>query len=395
MRSGPAARGWNGTAIAALALVFALTSPTIAQELPEPAQNATAGAAVFGSKGCIECHGVRGLGGREGPDLGRMGGSRSFYDLAAALWNHVPRMRAPGGEPAIWPRGMGPREAGDLFAFLYTIDYFHPPGDVDEGRRLFSEKRCVLCHQAEGVGGVVGPNLGFLGPYRSSIPVAAAMWNHGPAMLEEMRARGIERPRFTGRELVDLIAFLEASAEAPVPPGAMHVVPGVAARGRRLFVEKSCARCHGEGGQGAVGPALVRRAASGSLLDFAAAMWNKAPAMAREMGARGVELPDLDGADMADIVAYLYSMGYFRDAGSASRGASLLSARGCTACHRSGGTAVDLDEARTFRSPTGVVAALWNHARAEGEGIDVASWSRLTAREVSDIVAYLQEGRTP
>ena len=43
----------------------------------------------------------------------------------------------------------------------------------------------------------------------------------------------------------------------------------------------------------------------------ASAMWNKAPAMTREMSARGVTIPDLNASEMADIVAYLYATGYF------------------------------------------------------------------------------------
>lgn len=393
MTPGPAARGWIGGALVSLGACL-VASPTLvfAQDLPEPAQNATAGAAVFGSKGCIECHAVRGLGGREGPDLGRLGAPRSFYDVAAALWNHVPRMAGARADRAVRPRGMSSRETADLFAFLYTIDYFHPPGDVEDGRRLFAEKRCVVCHQAGGVGGVVGPDLSFIGQYRSSIPAAAAMWNHGPAMVEEMRARGIERPTFTGEQLVDLFAYLEA-VSGRITNESMHVVPGVASRGERLFEERSCARCHGSRGQGRVGPGLVGRAASGSLLDFAAAMWNKAPAMMREMRARGIGLPNLDGSDMADIVAYLYSVGYFDDAGSASRGASLIAPKRCVACHAGGTEAGDLREGRPYRSPAAAVAVLWSHVRlAEGDS-DRGEWTALTPRETADLIAYLMERR--
>ena len=60
-------------------------------------------------------------------------------------------------------------------------------GAFSEGRRLFTEKRCVVCHQVAGIGGVIGPSLDFLGQYGSPIFVAAAMWNHGPAMAEVMR----------------------------------------------------------------------------------------------------------------------------------------------------------------------------------------------------------------
>lgn len=364
--------------------LLALPAPIAGQDLPEPAQNALAGARVFGSLGCIECHGVRGVGGREAPDLGRIGERRSFYGLGAVLWNHLPlmgeRMRETGAEA---PPAVTARQAGDLIAFLYTIDYFEPPGSVDRGQELFFQKRCVLCHQAGGVGGVAGPNLDIVGRSRSPIAVAAAMWSHGPAMAEEMRARGIERPAFSGSELNDLVAFLEAASDAP-PTGEMHVLPGRAARGRELFRDKGCAGCHGARGRGGGGgPNLAARGVDRGLMGFAAAMWNKAPAMTRAMGERGVVPPRLTASEMADIVAYLYSLRYFVGAGDPARGRAVLSGAGCLACHVAG-RAPDLAD-RRYRSEPAVLAALWNHVRVEA---DPARWPTLDAGEVADLVSY-------
>lgn len=380
--------------IAALPAVFLpllLLQPDPAgAQLPEPAQNATAGARVFGSSGCVDCHAVRGLGGQTGPDLGRIGEPRSFYDLAAAVWNHLPAMaeRIPGrGSPR---RRMSSRKAADLYAFLYTIDYFDPPGDPDTGRRLFVEKLCVMCHQIESVGGVVGPNLDFVAQYGSPIFVAAAMWNHGPQMAEEMEARGIERPTFEGRELLDLVTYLESATDAP--GGSVRVVPGSAVSGRRLFSEKQCVRCHAAGGRGGdVGPDLGRRRATLGLTGFAQAMWNKAPGMRRAMAARGIEVPTLSADEMADLVAYLYAVGYFADSGRSSRGRALVESRGCLACHALGAAggerASDLAGGAGPETPAGAVAALWNHVEVLEAGGD--PWASVTSAEMADIVAFL------
>jgi cytochrome c1 len=51
-----------------------------------------------------------------------------------------------------------------------------------------------------------------VGQTGAPITVAAAMWNHGPAMAEAMHARGIERPSLTASELRDLVAYLRAAA---------------------------------------------------------------------------------------------------------------------------------------------------------------------------------------
>ena len=355
------------------------------QAVAEPAQNAVAGARVFGEKGCIECHSVRGLGGRGGPDLAEVEARHSFEELAATMWNHVPRMAASMRERDVSPARVLPREAANLFAFLYTLDYFDPPGDAREGRTLFFDKQCVLCHQVGGVGGVVGPSLDFLGGYRSPIPVAAAMWNHGPAMAEEMRRRGVTRPTFTGRQLRDLIAYLESTSGIR-PDESTYVLPGSAARGRDLFAAKGCAGCHGPQGRGGVGPSLAGRGSPEGLIDFAAAMWNKAPAMTREMSARGVTVPDLTASEMADIVAYLYAAGYFGGLGNAERGRLLLAEKGCASCHRLTGGAPALEPAR-YSTGAQAFAALINHLTVPGVG--EREWTVLNGADVGHLVAFL------
>jgi mono/diheme cytochrome c family protein len=148
---------WRAVLCLAAILLFLPLRSIIAQAPPEPAVNAAAGSRVFGAKGCVKCHAVKGLGGSEGPDLGRTPRLRSFYDLAADMWNHGPEMVERMRELDIRRPHLSPQETGDLIAFLFTVEYFDPPGNPDAGEAVFNEKRCVLCHQVGGVGGVVGP----------------------------------------------------------------------------------------------------------------------------------------------------------------------------------------------------------------------------------------------
>lgn len=231
---------------AALAVLPALClqwSPAFSQPLFSGAQDPLAGSRVFGSSGCARCHSVNGIGGKVGPDLGRIPKPRSFYDLATAMWNHLPAMAERMRRLNIPRPRLDTRQTGDLIAFLYTLHYFDAPGRVDAGRRLFSTKRCVVCHQVGGSGGVVGPPLDFLGQYGSPIFIAAALWNHGPTMAEAMRDRDIERPIFVGAELLDLIEYVKSSSTAPAS-GPLQVLPGRADEGWRLFAEKHCIECH-------------------------------------------------------------------------------------------------------------------------------------------------------
>jgi mono/diheme cytochrome c family protein len=334
------------------------------------------------------------LGGSSAPDLGQISQRRSFYELSAALWNHLGEMAVRMREAGIERPRMDGRQVGDLIAFLYTLDYFDPPGDVEAGRRLFRQKQCVRCHQVGGYGGVVGPNLDFVSQYGSPIIVAAAMWNHGPTMIEEMRRRGIERPSFTGEELVNLISYLESLSDRP-PEGSLYVLPGRADQGRRLFRERECVRCHGvpERG-GGVAPDLARREVR-SLAEFAAALWNKAPTMLQTMRARGIQVPLLGADDMADIVAYLYSVQYFEESGDARTGRRLVEQRGCLGCHalggRGGDRAVDLEEVRGLQSPAAVTASLWNHITIEPDGTGPGPWPTLRPEELADLATFLQE----
>ncbi len=377
-------------------LLLAFLYPASAQPLFSPTQDPVAGSRVFGAKGCVKCHSVNGMGGKVGPDLGRIPRPRSFYDLATAMWNHLPRMAERMRELGIPRPQLDARETGDLIAFLFTLDYFDPPGNAEAGRRLFIEKKCVVCHQIAGTGGVVGPNLDFLKQYGSPIFVAAAMWNHGPAMAEAMRAKKIERPSFRESELIDVIAYIKSASPAPVE-GPLFVLPGRADEGGRLFVGKRCIECHSVGGRGGrVGPDLVERGVGRSLTQFAAAMWNKAPTMMEAASARGITLPQLQAEEMAAIVAYLYSVQYFAGAGDPGRGRELAGSKGCLGCHPLAGqgarAAGDLAQVKGLDSPAAVISALWNHSFIMQERTERRKvfWPQFRPEEMADLAAFLQ-----
>ena len=381
--------------VLAVALVLWPFVPVSAQPVFSPSQDPLGGSRVFGTKGCATCHAVNGIGGKVGPDLGRIARPRSFYDLATAMWNHLPRMVERMQQRGIPRPHLDPREVADLIAFLYTLNYFDAPGNPEAGRRYFSEKRCIVCHQVGDTGGVVGPNLNFLRQFGTPIFVAAAVWNHGPQMTEAMKAGGIERPAFIGPELQDLIAYLAPASVGREGP--VYVLPGRADTGRKLFAEKRCSSCHSAGGGGAgVGPDLVGRGVRRSLVEFAAAMWNKAPTMVAAMKAQGISLPQLRPEEMADIVAYLYSVRYFADPGNSRTGLALATEKGCLRCHNVSGermkAAPNLGAAKGLDSPPAVIAALWNHpvVKPVGAAGQKGAWPEFRPEEMADLVALLQ-----
>jgi cytochrome c2 len=375
-----------------------LWGPEIAfgQSLFSPTQDPLAGSRVYGTKGCVKCHAVNGVGGKVGPDLGRIPRPRSFYELAAGMWNHLPKMGERMRELGIARPQLDARDTGDLIAFLYTINYFDPPANVESGRRLFAEKKCVVCHQVGGTGGVVGPNLDFLKQFGSPILIAAEMWNHGPSMADAMRAKRIARPTFKDAELRDLIAYLKAGSQTQTE-GPLYVLPGRADEGQRLFRDKGCVLCHRVGAEGGrVGPDLAERGLNWSLTQFAAAMWNKAPAMMREMKARAITVPRLQAREMADLVAYLYAVRYLAEPGDPRKGRELAATKACLGCHSIEGTGgkvgPDLAKVKGLDSAPAVIAALWNHGfimaeRAERRQV---TWPRFRPEEMAHLVAFLR-----
>ncbi len=366
------------------------------QSVVTPAQDPLAGSRVFGSKGCAKCHAVNGVGAKVGPDLGRIQANRSFNDLAAAMWNHLPAMAAKMKELHQPFSQLDSAEAGDLIAFLFTQNYFEGAGNVDSGKKLFSTKGCIRCHQVGGVGGVLGPSLDGVGQSGAPMNVAAAMWNHGPTMAEAMRARGIERPSLNTSELRDLIAYLRAAAPERAG-GPVSILPGRVNEGRALFEKKQCIKCHSIQGKGGnIGPDLGRRGLYRNLVEFAAALWNKAPAMLRAMKLRKFTVPQLNGEEMADIVAYLRSFQYFGEPGNPDRGRQLLWEKECLHCHsldgRGGKRALDLAMVKGLGSPAAVIAALWSHGDFMAEPARERSLSgpQLKSDEVAHLMAFFE-----
>ena len=366
-----------------------------AQPSAGSAQDPIAGSRVFGTKGCSQCHAVNGVGGKIAADLGQIAKPRTFYDLASAMWNHIPEMATQMRKLNKPPPQLSPRETGNLIAFLATVNYFDPVGDAKAGKKIFVDKQCVACHQIERVGGVFGPSLDSVVQF-GPIFFAATMWNHGPAMAQAMQARGIKRPVFTGRELRDLIAYVKSVSrgrgDQPI-----QVLPGHVEDGERLFALRGCVDCHGvKGAGGSVAPALAGKRSYSDLYEFAAAMWNKAPVMMREMQRRAVTVPPLQANELADIVGYLYSVGYFAGPGDPRRGEEIVKAKGCVECHSIGGKggrmAPDFEKSHGLNEPANVVAAMWNHGAVMEQKMrdEKLSWPVFKGDEFTQVVGFLQ-----
>src|SRR5512146_468872 len=107
------------------------------------------------------------------------------------------------------------------------------------GEALFRDKGCEGCHGAGGVGGQRGPAL-RQSPTLATLPrLVAAMWNHAPRMWQSMQAEHVPYPALDNEDAGQLVAYLYLSGHADDS--------GDAARGRQVFVQKQCVRCHDGG----------------------------------------------------------------------------------------------------------------------------------------------------
>jgi len=177
-----------------------------------PPGSARRGQELFTEKRCVECHSVRGHGGKVGPDLGdRLRGS--LMGIAGAMWNHGPHMWARMAERGIAVPSFTESETSDLISYLYFFQFIDPPGDVRRGLAVYREKRCGTCH-----GPVAPPLVGIVGSLSGPLDVITAMWNHAGIMETKMAEVNVAWPVLKGGEMADLVAYLlSLRAEAPQP----------------------------------------------------------------------------------------------------------------------------------------------------------------------------------
>lgn len=171
------------------------------QNLPQTRELASAfsfppsesGAALFQSKGCADCH------------KGRLALEERLRNLtltgiAVAMWNHQASMKQP-------PPQLSQEEMRQLLGYIWARQYFRGIGDASRGKKVFAEKECATCHNDPSSG---APSLAKGAGTYSDITMVSVLWRHGPAMLDRMKQRHLEWPRFTATQMSDLIAYLNA-----------------------------------------------------------------------------------------------------------------------------------------------------------------------------------------
>lgn len=354
-----------------LALLIAAISPL-------QAADAQRGAMVAFDEKCLECH--TDLGGaprssveaRTAPDLGSLlTSSYTPASLAAALWNHTPKMWDQMSARLISRPNPTENDWADLFAYLYARQFPPKEGDAARGKDVFENKRCIACHE-----GKVAPGRTVAEWRDIEHPVVFAweMWNH----ISSMQVASIEArktwPELTGKDIVDLTAY--AQKVQNLPDNFEFALPdpseGEAAYGRQ------CRTCHfGE-------TDLAKMLRNQSWADLSAGMWNHVHLMQA--------LPEINEDGMAKILAYAWQLQYNGQPGNREQGRTVYASAGCVECHRSPAdrSAISPRPGKTF-TPFSMVAIGWAKGRDMHQAMEKKGlvWPRLTETDMRDILAYL------
>jgi mono/diheme cytochrome c family protein len=336
------------------------------------------GAEVLQKENCIQCHSIRGDGGKTAPDLGvRTSHQYTPALMASTMWNHAPAMwSAMSGQGVARPQ-ISDGEARDLFAYFYSIRYFDKPGEAERGKRLFTDKHCGECHAFQGETGSAGPGKPVNEWTSMSDPMALVqqMWNHSALMKRALASRKLPWVELTSQDLTDLTVFVQnLPALRNKPSGFWLAEPS---DGEVLFKSKGCAGCH----TGTL--SLDQRLSGQTLTDVAAALWNHAPRM--------VDSPMISTDEMRQIVSYIWEKQYLGAPGNAGRGSHVFESKHCATCHSGRSDAPYLGRGEKVYTPIAMVSVLWKHGPAMLERMQAKqiAWPRLSPEDMSDVVAFL------
>ncbi len=272
----------------------------------DQAGDADSGEYVFAEKGCKSCHLVSGRDENGGPGLDEFPRNASPVFMSQTLWKHsramMARMLKIGKK---WPTFNG-NEMIDVLAYIKTQakgpeePYSFKP-NPKQGRAVFIAKGCTKCHSVYGEGAKNGIDLGKRAAsyYTSLSQIASSMWNKSPEMFLLARAPLQEQvPQFTAEEMTDLLAYLYF----------LHYTdePGDASRGKKIFSNAGCAKCHGlSGNRGTLMYVDLSKYRNSPLTEIVANIWNHSIKMREATVEKGVLWPQLKKGEMADLLEFI------------------------------------------------------------------------------------------
>lgn len=258
----------------------------------EPGEYAR-GEIIYKEKRCGRCHS---LGGGKGIRLDRFGIYISPVFMAAELWNHAAAI-----SPSMGTSSLAPGELAHLLAYIRgealnkkaEINYILP-GNPLEGKKVFQNKNCFVCHGPNGEG--LKKNL----LKKGLTEIVSLMWNHSYPMWQKIKQKGLSIPRFAAPEMADLLTFLyflPFSGERGNPQ-----------RGKEIFVNKGCINCHGQSSPGKKPAPDLKIEAGLSASELISRLWNHIPQMRRMVDELNLAWPTFAKDEMKHLIYFINSL---------------------------------------------------------------------------------------
>lgn len=158
------------------------------------------------------------------------------------------------------------------------------------------------------------------------------MWNHAPRMWEAMDGQKLTYPELSYEEMGQLVSYLYFSRYADDN--------GDSERGKVVFQQKNCIRCHAmHGSGGRRGPDLGSVQSVETPILWTQVLWNHASKMQKQMSGMGLNWPHFEEQDMADLFAYVRRENGHNDgefpfpASDPQNGWQVFQSKACIKCH--------------------------------------------------------------
>lgn len=173
-----------------------------------------------------------------------------------------------------------------------------------------------------------------------------------------------------------------------------YYMQGNPSAGGKVFVSKSCIRCHSINGVGGteakdLGQPATQLPTAASVMT---AIWNHGPEMRQKVRELNLEYPYLSFEDTVNLLAFLFNASYFNDQGNFEEGKKVVKEKKCLQCHSlegEGGKGI-LSWGK-YLHPIVWIQKMWNHApdmakMMEGKEIE---WPLFEGNEMSDLLTYM------
>jgi len=269
--------------------------------------DASRGRSIFNEKGCSACHPLSGKGKEGEPGLDQFPQNISPVFLTQSIWNHGSVMIAHMVKLGMkWPLFEG-TEMMDLMEYIKMNargakeTAFITPGNPREGKQVFAAKGCIKCHAVRGEGGKQAEDLGKRAKtfYKSLTQIASIMWNKGPSVLGKMSQTETGIPKFTPKEMADLVAYLYF----------LHFIdePGTPVNGKKIFSEFGCSKCHGLDGKPGEWMTidLSKYQKAVNPMEIVAGIWNHSTEIEKAMREKGISWPRFKKGELADLLEFI------------------------------------------------------------------------------------------